>query len=81
MSEERIRILLRRAGVRDAGGIGREVSLHESGAVDSFLLLELLQAREREFGVRIDHREVTPENLDSIERIEAFVARKQANAQ
>jgi acyl carrier protein len=78
MTEERIRNLLRQVGARDSHRIGREVSLHESGAVDSFLLLELLGALEREFGIRIDNRDVTPENLDSIDRIEAFVARKQA---
>ncbi len=77
MTEERLRDLLHKAGVRDAQGIGREVSLYETGALDSFMLLELLLTLEKELGVRIDNRDVTPENLDSIERIEAFVARIQ----
>lgn len=77
MTEERLRALLHKAGVRDAQGIGREVSLYETGALDSFMLLELLLTLEKELGVRIDNRDVTPENLDSIERIEAFVARIQ----
>jgi acyl carrier protein len=81
MTEERIRNLLRRVGARSADAIGREVSLHESGTIDSFLLLELLGALETEFGIRIDNRDVTPENLDSIDRIEAFVARKRAATQ
>ena len=79
MTEERLRALLQKAGVRDALGIGREVSLYDSGALDSFLLLEVLLALEKELGVRIDNRDVTPENLDSIERLEAFVARLQAS--
>lgn len=79
MSEERVRALLQKAGVRDVGGIGREVSLYDSGALDSFLLLEVLLTLEKELGVRIDNRDVTPENLDSIERLEAFVARLQAS--
>lgn len=78
MTEERLRALLHKVGVRDVQGIGREVSLFESGALDSFLLLELLLALEKELGIRIDNRDVTPENLDSIERIEAFAARIQA---
>lgn len=79
LTEERLRALLQKAGVRDAEGIGREVSLYDSGALDSFLLLEVLLALEKELGVRIDNRDVTPENLDSIERLEAFVARLQAS--
>jgi acyl carrier protein len=78
MTEEQLRALLHKVGVRDAQGIGREVSLFDSGALDSFLLLELLLGLEKELGIRIDNRDVTPENLDSIERIEAFVARVQA---
>jgi acyl carrier protein len=79
MTEERLRALLHQAGVRDARGIGREVSLYDSGALDSFLLLEVLLALEKELGVRIDNRDITPENLDSIERLQAFVARLQAS--
>ena len=79
MTEERLRALLQKAGVRDAKAIGREVSLYDSGALDSFLLLEVLLALEKELGIRIDNRDVTPENLDSIERLEAFVARLQAS--
>ncbi len=79
MTEERLRSVLQKAGVRDAMGIGREVSLYDSGALDSFLLLEVLLALEKELGIRIDNRDVTPENLDSIERLESFVARLQAS--
>lgn len=79
MTEERLRALLHKAGVRDALGIGREISLYDSGALDSFLLLEVLLALEKELGIRIDNRDVTPENLDSIERLETFVARLQAS--
>jgi acyl carrier protein len=79
MTEERLRALLHKAGVRGVDKIGREVSLYDSGALDSFLLLEVLLALEKELGIRIDNRHVTPENLDSIERLEAFVARLQAS--
>jgi acyl carrier protein len=78
MSEERVREALRQAGVEDVQGVDRTASLHETGAVDSFAMLQLLIALEAEFGIVIDNRDVLPENLDSIERIAAFVARKQA---
>lgn len=78
MSEERVREALRRAGVEEVQGVDRADSLYETGAVDSFLMLQLLEALEAEFGIVIHNRDVLPENLDSIERIAAFVARKQA---
>lgn len=81
MSEERVREALRRAGVEDVQGIGRAASLYETGAVDSFLMLQLLITLEAEFGIVIHNLDVLPENLDSIERIAAFVARKQAGAE
>lgn len=81
MSEERIREALRRAGVEDVQGVDRAASLYDTGAVDSFHMLQLLGALEAEFGIVIHNRDVVPENLDSIERIADFVARKQAGAE
>ena len=56
--------------------LGSETSLSEVGIVDSTGVLEVIQFVEREFGVRVEDREVHPDNLDSIERITSFVARK-----
>ena len=81
MSEERIRDLLRRAGARDPQGVDRDASLYDTGVIDSFLLLQLLEALEGEFGIVIHNREVVPENLESISRIASFVARKRAGAE
>lgn len=52
------------------------MSLFEQGIIDSTGVLEVIQFVEREFGVRVEDPEVRPDNLDSIERIARFVARK-----
>jgi acyl carrier protein len=78
MTDERIRDALRRAGVQGAQEVDRAASLYETAAMDSFVMLQLLVTLEAEFGIEIHNRDVMPENLDSIERIAAFVARKQA---
>ncbi len=50
--------------------------LVSSGLVDSTGMLEVIAFIESEFGIRIADQEMIPENLDSIARIAAFVARK-----
>lgn len=55
----------------------RDVSLIESGVIDSTGVLELIEYLEDDFGIRVEDAETVPENLDSIDRIAAFVARKQ----
>jgi len=53
-------------------------SLIESGVIDSTGVLELIEFLEQEFGIQVDDTETTPQNLDSIDRILDFVARKSA---
>ena len=53
-------------------------SLVETGVIDSTGILELIQFLEEEFGVQVADEETVPENLDGIDRLEAFVARKTA---
>ncbi|MGC4114773.1 MAG: acyl carrier protein [Myxococcales bacterium] len=55
-----------------------EASLLEKGIVDSTGVLEVIAFLESAFGVVVADDETTPENLDSISGIAAFVARKQA---
>jgi acyl carrier protein len=55
-------------------------SLIQGGWVDSTGMLEMIAFIEGEYGIRVADDEMTPENLDSIERISAFVARKRAVA-
>lgn len=51
-------------------------SLVGVGVIDSTGVLELIEFLEAEFAIRIEDSEAVTENLDSIERITAFVQRK-----
>jgi acyl carrier protein len=72
----RVRDVLSRLGVPGAAAIDGTASLSAAGLVDSFQMLELLVALEGEFAITIENREVLPENLDSVDGIAAFLARK-----
>lgn len=57
-----------------------DVSLLESGIVDSTGMLEMIAFLEETYGFSIEDHELVPENLDSIQNLVAFVQRKrQAN--
>lgn len=66
--------------VSDPSELSGETSLIASGFVDSTGMLELMAFIESEFAIRIDDREATPENLETLARIGDFVARKKAAA-
>jgi acyl carrier protein len=66
--------------ISDPAQLADETSLVTSGYVDSTGMLEVISFLESEFGIRISDQETTPENLESIARIAAFVARKQKAA-
>jgi len=53
-------------------------SLLESGVIDSTGILELIEFLEAEFSVHVEDDETVRENLDGIDRIAAYVARKRA---
>jgi acyl carrier protein len=52
-------------------------SLLEQGIMDSTGVLELVGFLESQFGIKVADDELVPENLDSVDRIVAFVGRKQ----
>lgn len=62
--------------VADPSELGDDTLLIDGGYVDSTGMLELIAFLETEFGLRIADREMVPENLGTIGRIAAFVARK-----
>lgn len=62
--------------VAEADGLPDGASLLERGIIDSTGVLEVIAFVEKSFGVRVEDDEMLPENLDSIERIAAFVERK-----
>ena len=51
-------------------------SFLESGIVDSTGVLEIVMFLEQRFGIKVKDEELIPDNLDSIEKVAAFVARK-----
>ncbi len=57
-----------------------DASLIQGGWVDSTGMLELISFLETEYRIRITDVEMTPDNLDGIARIAAFVERKRASA-
>jgi acyl carrier protein len=62
--------------VSDATSLTDCASLLELGVVDSTGVLEIIGFVERTFGVTVEDDEIVPENLDSIDRIAAYVGRK-----
>jgi acyl carrier protein len=51
-------------------------SLLEAGIIDSTGMLEMVLFLEQHFGLKVEDRELVPENLDSMERLVQFVGRK-----
>jgi acyl carrier protein len=62
--------------VSDPAELQDDTPLVSSGLVDSTGMLEVITFIESDLGVRVADQEMIPENLDSIARIAAFVARK-----
>lgn len=51
-------------------------SFMEKGIVDSTGILELTSFVEEKFGITIEDDEMIPDNLDSIDNLTGFIARK-----
>lgn len=60
----------------DASSLRDDRSFLESGIVDSTGMLELIMFLESTYGVKIEPEEMVPENLDSVNRVAQFIARK-----
>lgn len=63
-----------------SGPLVDDASLLDEGVIDSTGVLEVIAFLEREFSIAVEDAEMLPENLDSVERIEAFVRRKTERA-
>jgi acyl carrier protein len=63
--------------VADPASLEDGTSLLDQGIVDSTGVLEVIGFIETTFGITVEDSEMLPDNLDSIERIASFVARKQ----
>jgi len=62
------------------GAPAADQSLLVTGIVDSTGILELIEFLEEEFGIAVAESDTTPENLDSLDRLTAYVVRKTAPA-
>ena len=58
--------------------LGDEDSLAEEGIVDSTGVLQLVSFLEETYNITVEDEELTPENLDSIGSITAYLYRKQS---
>jgi acyl carrier protein len=57
-------------------GLADDQSFLESGVIDSTGVLELVAFLEQRYAISVADRELLPENLDSIQNVSRFVARK-----
>jgi acyl carrier protein len=62
----------------DAGSLTDETSFMQSDTLDSTGVLELVTFLEKTYGIKVEDKEMVPENLDSVNRAAAFVSRKLA---
>lgn len=53
-----------------------DASFLEAGVIDSTGILELISFVEQTYEISIEDGEMLPENLDSLDRISAFILRK-----
>jgi acyl carrier protein len=66
--------------VTDPRTLTDDVSLIDSGLVDSTGMMGVIMFIESEFGISVEDRDTTPDNLDSIAKIASFVDRKRIQA-
>lgn len=64
----------------DTSALGLDDSLLGRGIVDSTGMLEIIFFIEEQLGVKVKDEEMIPDNLDSVNKITAFVAAKRQAA-
>jgi acyl carrier protein len=64
----------------DATQLALEDSLLGRGIVDSTGMLEIIMFIEEQLGVKVRDEDMVPENLDSVNRIAAYVASRRKAA-
>jgi acyl carrier protein len=58
------------------GTLNNNASLLENNVLDSMGILELIDFLQEKFGISVADEELLPENLDSVNRITAYILRK-----
>lgn len=62
----------------DGTSLQEDASFLESGVIDSTGILELITFLESTYEIKVQPDEMIPENLDSVNRVAAFLSRKNA---
>jgi acyl carrier protein len=57
--------------------VAEDSLIFSTSVIDSFQMMTLIEYIEKQSGLRIPPKDVTLENLDSVTRILAYVARRQ----
>ncbi len=70
---DKIHDILRQVSGKEIAA-GPEESLFDSGALDSFMLPDLVGALEQEFSIRIPDSDLNPRKFESVARIEDYLA-------
>jgi acyl carrier protein len=60
-------------------GFDDDVSFLERGFIDSTGVLELVSFIEEAYGIAVNDDELIPENLDSLNKLSSFIARKKVD--
>lgn len=74
--KETIREFLRDSGGVDVTEVADDSPLFSTGIIDSFTLVSLMALIETHAGFQVDPMDVTLENFDTIERMQAYVDRR-----
>jgi acyl carrier protein len=61
--------------------IGPDTDFIENGILDSTGVLELIGFLEEKFGIRVEDDELVPDNMNSLEKITRYIARKTGKTQ
>ena len=76
-TQERVRqFILETYYVADPETVADDVSLIDSGLIDSTGVLELVDFLEESFDIEVEDSELVPENLDSIANLTRYLATK-----
>ena len=60
------------------GELENDASFLDNGIIDSTGVLELVEWLEDEFDIVVDDDELVPENLDSVNNLNAFIIKKKS---
>jgi len=60
----------------DQSALADDVSFMDEGIIDSTGVMELIAFLKEEFDVDVEDDEMIPENLDSVDNLVAFIAKK-----